>query len=473
MKRSIICLIVTLFAVVMAWAQTTVDYTYDNLNRLTEVKYDNGVIVTYTYDALGNRTKKTLSGATGPKEAYAWLSSDGKTLTFCFDSDREERVGTTYELNEGSNNPDWNLNPWNNPCGATLVVFEPSFAQARPVSTYGWFQNFSNLIVINGLQYLNTSIVTTMRSMFEYCVQLTEIDASHFDTKNVTDMSWMFDGCNSLISVDVSGFNTSNVTTMMSMFDMCRSLTNIDVSHFNTSKVENFSQMFVECLSLISLDVSHFDTSNAVFMGSMFDACISLTSLDVSHFNTSKVESMSQMFWACQNLKSLDVSNFDTHSVTTMRGMFNWCSGLTSLDVSSFDMSNVTESDMMFNHCESLNRLSVSSSMEGISSGACEGVGNTTVPCTIVAPDGFDFSVDTSGDYFVWKSGYFKLGGGLPGDADGDGKVSINDVTALIQYLLSGNANGFDSENADCYSDGRISIDDITALINYLLTGTW
>jgi len=154
MKRSIICLIVTLFAVVMAWAQTTVDYTYDNLNRLTEVKYDNGVIVTYTYDALGNRTKKTLSGATGPKEAYAWLSSDGKTLTFCFDSDREERVGTTYELNEGSNNPDWNLNPWNNPCGATLVVFEPSFAQARPVSTYGWFQNFSNLIVINGLQYL-------------------------------------------------------------------------------------------------------------------------------------------------------------------------------------------------------------------------------------------------------------------------------------------------------------------------------
>lgn len=45
-----------------AFSQT---YTYDNLNRLTKVVYGNGVTVTYGYDALGNRTSKKVTGATG------------------------------------------------------------------------------------------------------------------------------------------------------------------------------------------------------------------------------------------------------------------------------------------------------------------------------------------------------------------------------------------------------------------------
>jgi len=32
-----------------------IQYTYDTLNRLTQVHYDNGTIITYTYDAAGNR----------------------------------------------------------------------------------------------------------------------------------------------------------------------------------------------------------------------------------------------------------------------------------------------------------------------------------------------------------------------------------------------------------------------------------
>ena len=44
-----------------AMGQTRVNYTYDDLNRLTEVSYSNGVKVKYNYDALGNRTKKTVT----------------------------------------------------------------------------------------------------------------------------------------------------------------------------------------------------------------------------------------------------------------------------------------------------------------------------------------------------------------------------------------------------------------------------
>ena len=57
----------------------------------------------------------------------------------------------------------------------------------------------------------------------------------------------------------------------------------------------------------------------------------------------------------------------------------------------------------------------------------------------------------------------------LLGDANGDGKVNINDVTCIINYLLAGCQTSFHIENADLTSDGLITIADVTALINYLL----
>jgi YD repeat-containing protein len=34
---------------------TTAQYTYDNLNRLVQVQYDDGTTIQYAYDAVGNR----------------------------------------------------------------------------------------------------------------------------------------------------------------------------------------------------------------------------------------------------------------------------------------------------------------------------------------------------------------------------------------------------------------------------------
>ena len=56
------------------------------------------------------------------------------------------------------------------------------------------------------------------------------------------------------------------------------------------------------------------------------------------------------------------------------------------------------------------------------------------------------------------------------GDVNGDGKVNISDVTALINLLLAGNTP---PSTADCNQDGKVNIADVTALINYLLSGTW
>ncbi len=56
------------------------------------------------------------------------------------------------------------------------------------------------------------------------------------------------------------------------------------------------------------------------------------------------------------------------------------------------------------------------------------------------------------------------------GDVNGDGQVKIDDVTALINLLLSDNTP---PSTADCNIDARVNISDVTALINYLLSGSW
>ena len=60
----------------------------------------------------------------------------------------------------------------------------------------------------------------------------------------------------------------------------------------------------------------------------------------------------------------------------------------------------------------------------------------------------------------------------LLGDVNNDGKVSIDDVTALIDYLLGTNVENFNEEAADVDVNGKISIDDVTALIDMLLNQT-
>ena len=61
----------------------------------------------------------------------------------------------------------------------------------------------------------------------------------------------------------------------------------------------------------------------------------------------------------------------------------------------------------------------------------------------------------------------------LRGDVGNDGNVSIEDVTDLIDYLLTGDASGISLANADTDLDGNVTISDLTTMIDYLLTGTW
>ena len=265
---------------------------------------------------------------------YAMFDDATGTLTFSYKGFKPEGA---YELNEGENTPKWiSKNSY-----VKKVVFDASFANARPTSCYKWFCGCVNLAQIEGIEYLNTEEVTDMSWMFMDCRGLTSLDVSHFNTQKVTNMEHMFNRCSGLTSLDVSSFNTENVTNMTCIFLGCSGLTSLDVSHFNTKKVTDMSCMFYECGKLTSLDVSHFNTGNVTDMSFMFFNCSALTLLDLTNFNTAKVVDMGGMLIDCSALTTIYVSDkFVTTNITERGSMFYGCTslkGAIAYDENKFD----------------------------------------------------------------------------------------------------------------------------------------
>ena len=283
-------------------------------------------------------------------ESYAVFDEATNTLTFKHDT---KKPYGAFALNEGDNAPGWNDE--SNANIIKKVIFDASFANARPTSCYRWFDGCDKLTTIEGIEYLNTENVTNMSLMFSNCWILTTLDVSKFDTKNVTDMIGMFSSCEALTTLDVSNFDTQNVTDMSDMFNGCKALTTLDVSNFDTKNVTDMSGMFSDCRALTTLDVSNFNTQNVTDMSYMFFNCSAITTLDIANFDTKNVTDMSYMFYNCSALKTLDVSNFDTQNVTDMSWMFYNNSALTTIYASDKFVTTACKEDRnMFTSCTNL-----------------------------------------------------------------------------------------------------------------------
>ena len=203
-----------------------------------------------------------------PRVKYA----DG-TLTF-FLASKETLGENEYELNSGKNLPEWVKK---HIFGITKVVFDTSFANARPTSCYMWFYLCGNLNQVEGIKNLNTKEVTDMADMFCKCRDLSSLDVSGFNTGKVTDMSGMFYECISLKLLDVAKFNTANVKSMSNMFYNCQNLASLNVTNFNTANVTNMQGMFYSCPALTTIYASDKFVTGQVTDGSnMFSNCINL-----------------------------------------------------------------------------------------------------------------------------------------------------------------------------------------------------
>ena len=191
-----------------------------------------------------------------------------------------------------------------------------------------------------------------------------------------------------------------------------------------------------------------------------FYECTGLTSVTIGNSVTSIG---SYAFFGCTGLTSIDIPN----SVTSIGdNAFAYCSGLTSIDIPN---SVTTIGDEAFDHCSNLN----------------------DVYCHVADPllltmgsDVFYRSSDYAGRTLHVPAGslsayqadsrwsqYFETiveMGQTAGDIDGDGKVTVSDVTNLIDQLLGGEEL---PANADVNGDGNVNIKDVTILIDMLLNG--
>ena len=320
--------------------------------------------------------------------AYAVFEGSTGTLTFKCSPSKPEGA---YDLNH-----DWYAISKN----IKKVVFDASFANARPTSCFMWFRGCENLTTIEGIEYFNTENVTNMRYMFAYCTSLESLDLTNFNTAKVTNMAGMFQSCYALKTIYASDkFVTDQVTESTCMFSDCLNLkdytsskedhtyANCTTGYFTpgcgyamfdaATGTLTFSYKGVKpegaydlnegdntpewisknsYVKKVVFDASFAYTRPTSFF-SWFRGCENLTTIEgIEYLNTENVENMSSMFRDCYALESLDLSSFITAKVTSMSHMFYICKALTTIYASDkFVTDQVTYGNNMFYGCEKLN----------------------------------------------------------------------------------------------------------------------
>lgn len=198
-----------------------------------------------------------------PVFEYAEFNEGTGTLTFRRGLSKPKGA---YALNLEASEPGWLTHKDE----IKEVVFDASFADARPTSCCQWFWYCTNLATIEGIENLNTENVTNMGVMFCRCQNLSSLDLTNFNTGNVTNMYGMFSNCQNLSSLDLTSFNTANVTNMDYMFDGCSTLTTIYASEKFVTDQVNGGDMFNECRSLKDYSFSKRDSKYANYKTGYF-----------------------------------------------------------------------------------------------------------------------------------------------------------------------------------------------------------
>lgn len=81
-----------------------------------------------------------------------------------------------------------------------------------------------------------------------------------------------------------------------------------------------------------------------------------------------------------------------------------------------------------------------------------------------IVGEGKNFNATKADASFTYDAGYIK------GDANGDGKVNIDDVTAVLNHVVENRfLTGTNFEAADVVKDDKINIDDVTKLLNFIV----
>ncbi len=287
-------------------------FTVDSVTTDTNMFYDCTSLKHFVKTSIGKEKAFYYNDGYLTYMAYAEYNAESKTLTF-YGKNRffaEMTTDEIYDFNIGDTAPDWLTHS----ADIETVVFDESIARARPTTCYQWFYQVTQPTTITGLEYLNTSEVTSLRDMFNGCTSMTSLNLSGFNPEKVTTMRRMFYNDTALKEVTLSDqFTCTNLVDVQGLFRQCTSLTNLDFSQFKT-------------------------TDKLTWAFDMFRDCSSLVSVDLTGMNTSGVKSINQIFQGCRALRNIYTSDAFVLGVGCTGGyMFTNCISLPGYDANEQD----------------------------------------------------------------------------------------------------------------------------------------
>ena len=458
---------------------------------------------------------------------YAEFDTLTGTLTFKYglmpEGDNVYETDNTYDFEKGG----MQFAPWTKHV-IKRVVFDDSYAAARPKATHFWFGNVSfEITEVVGLQYLNTSEVKTMSGMFMNCIYLDNLDLSGFNTSNVTDMSSMFSRCKSLHNLDISGFDTRQVASLAAMFFGCSNLTTLDLSNFKTGNVKNLYQMFTGCSNLVTLYVGDdWNIDDVERSERMFDACTKLVGGKGTKYDASYVDKTYARIDGGSDAPGYFSSKADPVTITANSYTIEYGDDLPAFE---FTIEGATLEGTPTITCEATKNSPVGAYPIVIAKGSVTNYNDTYVngiltitkaPLTITAKDytikqgeelptfeveyeGFKngetsevlpkqptvstnaTSSSTPGEYEITVSGVdaqnyeityvagkltIEEPNFIPGDANGDGVVNVTDIVEIVNDILGHPSAKFDPIAADVNGDGVVNVTDIVSVVNIILS---
>lgn len=210
-------------------------------------------------------------------------------------------------------------------------------------STKYLFSCYEGNDIPNLIQYNDTSEVTNMSYMYQWCKST---NFPQLNMSKVTNVSYMFYNCKNIVTAPI--LNLSNVSNCESVFRDCANLTTCEISDF--SNATNLDGLFASCRKLKNT-ASNLTTPKVTDTGFMFYQCSALTT--APEMNTSNVTNMTKMFYDCDRLTTVPL--YDTSKVTNMQEMFYFNYNLET--VPAFDCTNVTNMNNIFTSCYSLKSI--------------------------------------------------------------------------------------------------------------------
>lgn len=343
----------------------------------------------------------------------------------------------------------------------------------------------------------NLSKAEYMESVFDGCINLTELDLNNVNTPKAFILDKMFRNCKSLANVDLRSFNTSNAKKMQSMFENCESLKNIDLSNFDISNIYNFEYMFKNCKSLENVNLFQQGINKeSVYLNEIFSNCISLKSIDMSNYCFIDIEEANNMFYGDINLIQIKSPKYET--------TYGYNILLPQIDEKKWvDETNILNKTTEMKSEMSYISIDVPSIGDIYLTSNAYSIGDNNVyesedqyiskinPNTTVGA--FRSEISTNGNVRIYNckgeiledSEFIGTGMSVEiydetgsillkvierGDIDGNGKITITDLSLINKYILDLiNLENEKNVAADIDQNGWITVTDLSKINQYII----